>query len=76
MKRKQYEKSFKVMIVELLNNGHTATQIQQDYGLNTNMVYRWRKEFNDKQRPSFTGQSNARLTEQEQEIIRLKKWNK
>jgi len=44
MNRKQYEKSFKVMIVELLNNGHTATQIQQDYGLNPNYAIELRYE--------------------------------
>ena len=70
--RKQYEKSFKEMIVGLLDAGHPAKQIGEDYQLNDSMIRRWKRESIGK-KPSFTGQGNPRLTEEEKEISRLKK---
>ena len=69
----KYEKSFKIMIVELLESGKTAAEIHREYGLNMNMMYRWRKEYKDKSRPSFTGNGNARMSDLEKENARLKK---
>ena len=73
MGRKQYKKSFKIMIVDLLNNGHTGKQIFDQYGLNESMVYRWRKEFSNKSRKSFTGNGNMSLTDDKKRIRDLEK---
>lgn len=73
MNRKTYEPSFKKMIVELLNSGQSASRIYKDYGLNTTMVYRWRKEYRDKNRPSFTGKGKVRLQDKDRELKVLKK---
>jgi len=53
MKRKRtiYQRDYKLMIVELIENGQTVSEISREYGLNDNMVRRWRKEFNDKSKP-------------------------
>jgi len=75
MKRKRtiYQRDYKVMIVELIENGQTVSEISREYGLNDNMVRRWRKEFNDKSKPSFTGQGNLSLNDKDLEIRNLKK---
>ena len=37
------------------------------------MVYRWSREFRDKERPTFTGNGNSRMTDLEKENARLKR---
>ena len=69
---KQYEKGFKLMIVELLQSGQTVNQVSQEYDLNGSMIRRWRREY-ESNRPSFTGKGIASLTSEEKEIKRLKK---
>ena len=73
MKRIIYEQSFKIMIVELLNSGRSAKSIGAEYNLNINMIYRWRREYQDTERPSFTGNGNTRQTDHEKEVARLHK---
>ena len=41
---KQYEKDFKLMIVELLQSGQTVNQVSQEYDLNGSMIRRCRRE--------------------------------
>lgn len=50
------------MIVELLQYGIRAQQVNEDYGLNVSMIGRWRQEyisksgyFTKKERDAFTG---------------------
>lgn len=68
---KQYEKDFKLMIVELLQSGRIVKEVSQEYGLNDSMILRWLREYEDN-RPSFTGKGITSLTDQEKEIKRLK----
>ena len=42
---KKYDNEFKVTIVELLNSGIKAKQVSEDYGLNVNMIGRWKREY-------------------------------
>ena len=42
---KHYEKEFKTMIVGLLESGQPASQVAKDYGLNTGMIRRWKREW-------------------------------
>ena len=73
MKTRKYNKEFKEMIVSLLNEGQSSTILAKEYDLNPSMINRWRREFNDLTRPSFTGKGNSRLSDHEKEMVRLKK---
>ncbi len=70
MARTKYDNEFKVMIVELLNSGIKTAQLSNDYGLNVNMISRWKREYKSK----FGDFSKKRiLSAQEQELKALKK---
>ena len=61
--RKIYKKEFKIMIVELIDNGQKISTISKEYGLNQSIVNRWKREFHNKNKPSFTGKGNISLSE-------------
>mgnify|MGYP001797905898 CR=1 FL=1 len=69
---KKYEKSFKLMIVGLLQSGQTAVQVSRDYGLNESMIRRWKKE-KEGNKEAFTGKGNISLSPEEKEIMLLKR---
>ena len=71
--RRKYDREFKEMIVSLLNSGQTVNSVSEAYNLNGSMIRRWRKEYNTPDRPSFTGNGNVRLTDQEKKIAELEK---
>lgn len=71
--RKIYDKEFKMMIVELIVSGQSVAKVAKEYGLNDNMIRRWRKEMTSTERPCFTGNGNSAQTPEEKEISRLKK---
>ena len=61
------------MIVELVERGQKVAVIAKEYGLNENMIRRWRREFTNPNKPSFTGNGNISQTAEQKEITRLKK---
>jgi transposase len=70
MARKKYDNEFKVMIVELLESGIKTQQVSNEYGLNANMISRWKRECKSK----FGDFSKKRLlSAEEQELKTLKK---
>jgi len=70
MARKKYDNEFKVMIVELLESGIKTQQVSNEYGLNPNMISRWKREYKSK----FGDFSKKRLlSAEEQELKTLKK---
>jgi len=70
MAKKKYDNEFKVMIVELLESGINPQQVSNEYGLNTNMISRWKREHKSK----FGNFSKKRLlSAEEQELKTLKK---
>lgn len=71
--RRKYEPEFKEMIVSLLTSGQSVKSVSEEYDLNGNMIRRWKKEFNNQDRPSFTGNGNIRMTAEEKQIAELKK---
>jgi len=48
MEKKQYENDFKVMVVELLESGRTARELSEEYGINSGIIRRWKREFKAK----------------------------
>lgn len=72
-RRKTFDKEFKTMIVQLMDSGQKVSVIAEEYGLIESVIYRWRREFKDTARPAFTGNGNVALTDQEKEVVQLKK---
>ncbi|WP_045113955.1 IS3 family transposase [Microscilla marina] len=69
---KQYDKEFKLMIVDLLESGQSAKQVSEDYKLNANMIRRWLREQRSN-KESFTGKGNPSLSDSEKELHVLRK---
>ncbi len=59
------------MIVQFMESGQKVSVIAEEYGLIESVIYRWRRELKNASRPVFTG--NVALTEQEKEVVQLKK---
>lgn len=70
MARQKYDNEFKVMIVELLKSGVRTRQISDEYGLDINMINRWRREYKSKM-GDFS--KRRELSLEEQELKALKK---
>jgi len=71
--RKAYPKEFKLMSVELSNTRSDLTALAKELDINVTLLYRWRKEFANKQGSSFPGNGKVILTAAEQELAILKK---
>jgi transposase len=65
----KYTIEFKRMAVELLNSGKSSTQVGRELGIGHDSARRWADQLNG----SATGGLDRPLTEERQEMIRLKK---
>ncbi len=72
-KRKKYTREFKEMIVDLYESGQSAKDLSKEYGIGSDLVFRWKTERNEKGLHSFPGNGKVSLTAEQAEIIRLKK---
>ena len=69
-KRKRYTKEFKLEAVRLLEAGdRTGQQIEQDLGIGSGQVSKWRKELAASGERAFPGNGTAR----DEELVRLRK---
>ncbi len=66
---KKYDNDFKVMIVELLQSGLKANQVGDEYGLNANMIVRWKREYTSKS-GDFTKKREVSPESQELKLLR------
>jgi transposase len=71
--RRNFDKEFKLMTVELCNTGKSSNQVSKELGIRPDLVRRWRRELETKQSGSFTGHGHPGLTPEQQEISNLKK---
>lgn len=71
--RKKYDKEFKQKAVELSAARGNAAEIAEELGIKVDLLYRWRREYNEYDKNSFPGQGKMKMTDQEREIARLKK---
>jgi transposase len=71
--RRHYDKEFKQMAVELCRAGKPTKEIAGELGIATDLVRRWRREYEQYNEGSFSGNGNANLTSDQKEIVRLKK---
>lgn len=71
--RKHYDQEFKRMIVELYKSGKTARSVSEEFGIRVEFVSRWKREMDQYQKASFSGNGHPRMTEEQAEITQLKK---
>jgi transposase len=72
-KRRRFDREFKDMVVQLSYNRDDITALAAEMDLRPDLIYRWRKEAEVHQGARYPGQGNKILTEDQKEIVRLKK---
>ena len=70
MEKKKYDNDFKLMIIELSKTGKTANELSDEYGINSGIIRRWKREFEAKL-GDFS--KKRELTSEEIELKALKK---
>lgn len=60
--RRYYEKSFKIMAIELVNSGKSTLEVSTDLGIRQELLSRWCREFKSNSTVSFSGNGNPNLT--------------
>ena len=71
--RRQFDKEFKLKAVNLCYAGKSTREVAEELGLRTELVTRWKREYNQFKEGSFSGHGNINMTEDQKEIVRLKK---
>jgi transposase len=71
--RKQFDKEFKLMAVNLCLLGKATREVADELGITVDLVNRWRRERQQFREGSFSGHGNANMTDEQKEISRLKK---
>lgn len=71
--RKNYEKEFKLMAVELMNSGKTSIDVGEELDIAPDLVRRWRREYLKFNSGSFSGNGVPNMTPEQKEIVKLKK---
>jgi len=71
--RRKYDKEFKLMAVELMETHKSVKEISVELGVQTDLLYQWRRSFQKKGESGFSGNGKKALSPQEAEIARLKK---
>ena len=61
------------MAVELHLSGKTSTAIGKELGIGSDVIRRWTREFKTAGERSFPGKGKQHLTDEQKEIIALKK---
>lgn len=72
-KRRRFDREFKQMVIELSNNREDISALASELDISVDLIYRWRREATTHQGASFPGQGNKILTDEQKEILRLKK---
>ena len=71
--RKQYDREFKVMAVELSKSRENMAELAQELDVRPELLYRWRRELSNSPQTSFPGNGNVARTPEQEQIYRLKK---
>jgi len=71
--RRQYNKEFKIMAVELCLSGQPISKVADELGIRTELISRWKREYQQKKEGSFSGNGKVALSSEQAEIARLKR---
>jgi len=70
MAKRKHSNDFKVMIIELIKSGRSKKEISSEYDLNTSMISRWLREYDEK---SGDLSKKKELSSEEKELRLLRK---
>jgi len=71
--RKKYDKEFKRKAVELSYARGNASEIAEELGIDSGLLYRWRNEFKKYDGNSFPGHGIPKMSDLEREVSQLRK---
>ena len=71
--KKTYDKSFKIMVVELAKSKGSIPETAKELGIAQDLIRRWTRESKRKGDASFSGHGIPSLTDEQKEIERLKR---
>jgi len=71
--RRHFDREFKVMAVNLCLTGKSAKVVAQELDIRPELIRRWKREYERYSEGSFSGHGKANLTDEQKEIVRLKK---
>ncbi len=71
--RQSYDREFKKKAVELSFARGNAKEIAEELGIRPELLYRWRREYQQYESNSFPGKGKPKMNEMEREVVRLKK---
>ena len=71
--RRQYDKEFKQMVVDLCLSGKTTGEVAEDLDLRPQLITRWKREYKQFKEGSFSGHGKMNMTSEQKEIHRLKR---
>ena len=72
--RRKYDSDFKRQALQLVESSErTVSEIAENLGIRSDLLYRWRKEAMTRGELAFPGKGKEALTSQEKEIRELKK---
>ena len=71
--RQKYEREFKQKAVELSYARGNAKEIAKELGILPELLYRWRREYQQYDKNSFPGRGKPKMTDLERENARLQR---
>ncbi len=71
--RQKYDREFKKKAVELSIARSNAREAAEELDIRPGLLYRWRREYDKFEKNSFPGYRQPKITDVEQENVRLKK---
>lgn len=74
-RRKTYSREFKMDVIQQSYVRGSIGTLAKELGIAAEMIYRWRKEYENGEDSSFPGQGTVRLSEEQKELERIKQEN-
>ena len=72
-KRKTYDTAFKRQAVELTKTRKYVSELARELGIQPQLLYKWRREYDALGEGSFPGNGNLKLTPEQEKIHELEK---
>lgn len=72
-RRKKFTKEFKLRAIELSYERETVQALGKELGINPNLIYRWRRQFEKDPSRSFPGEGNKAQNPEEKKVSELEK---
>ena len=69
--RRKFTREFKLEVIKRSYEDLKVTDLARELGIHVNLIYRWRKQFEENQQTSFPGRGVKQLSEEESEVDRL-----